>query len=298
MTIIIRKLDTTTVPINPHRGHKMKRLVSLSFVILSLLFASEGIAATKQDVKKEFPGRDLYLDVKHITLKDLQSEYDNVVVVDARSSYEFNTLHINGAVNIPLSSSDYKQRMKELRKQNPDKKIVTYCNGKTCMKSYKAVRKAQRAGVNNIYAFDAGIFDWAKANADKASLLGVSPVDPNKLIAKKVFKKKLLKPEEFMNKARASNGLIVDARDPLQRDGVSMFIGKEKRASLQDEDAINKAIDLAVAKNKTMFIYDETGKQVRWLMYRLEQRGVKEYYFMKGGTKGYYKGLRTAFGIK
>jgi rhodanese-related sulfurtransferase len=276
----------------------MQRLISLSFVILSLLFASEGIAAAKKDVNKEFPGRDLYLDVKHITLKDLQSEYDNVVVVDARSSYEFNTLHINGAVNIPLSSSDYKKRMKELRKQNPDKKIVTYCNGKTCMKSYKAVRKAQRAGVNNIYAFDAGIFDWAKANADKASLLGVSPVDPNKLIAKKEFKKKLLKPEEFMNKARASNGLIVDARDPLQRDGVSMFIGKEKRASLQDEDAINKAIDLAVAKNKTMFIYDETGKQVRWLMYRLEQRGVKEYYFMKGGTKGYYKGLRTAFGIK
>ena len=275
----------------------MKKLISFSFVVLSLLFASEGFAA-KQDVKKEFPGRDLYLDVKYITLKDLQNEYDNVVIVDARSSYEFNTLHINGAVNVPINSSNYKQRMKELRKQNPGKKIVTYCNGKTCMKSYKAARKAQRAGVDNVHAFDAGIFDWAKANADKASLLGVSPVDPTKLIAKKVFKKKLLKPEEFMSKARESNTLIVDARDPLQRDGVSMFIGKEKRASLQDEAAINKAIDLAVAKNKKMFIYDETGKQVRWLMYRLEQRGVKEYYFMKGGTKGYYKGLRTAFGIK
>ena len=95
-----------------------------------------------------------------------------------------------------------------------------------------------------------------------------------------------------------SKGLIVDTRDPLQRDGVSMFIGKEKRASLQDEEAINKVIDVAVAQNKPMFIYDEAGKQVRWLMYRLEQRGVKEYYFMKGGTKGYYKGLRTAFGIK
>ncbi|MEJ2143381.1 MAG: rhodanese-like domain-containing protein, partial [Gammaproteobacteria bacterium] len=244
-----------------------------------------------------FPGRDLYLDVKYITLKDLQQEYGNVVIVDARSSYEFNTLHINGAVNIPLSSRDYKQRMKELRKQNPGKKIITYCNGKTCMKSYKAARKAQRAGVDNIYAFDAGIFDWAKANADKASLLGISPVDPTKLIAKKDFKKKLLNPEDFMNKARESNGLIVDTRDPLQRDGVSMFIGKEKRASLHDEKAINKVIDVAVAQNKPMFIYDEAGKQVRWLMYRLEQRGVKEYYFMKGGTKGYYKGLRTAIGI-
>jgi rhodanese-related sulfurtransferase len=275
----------------------MQRLVSLGFAILTLLFASEGIAAVK-DVKKEFPGRELYLDVKHIALKDLQAEYDNVVIVDARSSYEFNTLHINNAVNIPLSSSTFKQKMKQLRKENPGKKIITYCNGKTCMKSYKAARKAQRAGVDNIYAFDAGIFDWAKTNADKASLLGISPVDPAKLIAKSDFKKKLLKPEDFMAKARESKGLIVDARDPLQRDGVSMFIGREKRASLQDEAAINKAIDVAVAQNQPMFIYDEAGKQVRWLMYRLELRGVKEYYFMKGGTKGYYKGLRTAFGIK
>lgn len=275
----------------------MKRLFSLGFMSLYLLFASEGFAATKE-VNKEFPGRDLYLDVKYISLEDLQAEFGNAVIVDTRSSYEFNTLHINGAVNIPLNAADFKEQMKQLRQQNPGKKIVTYCNGKTCMKSYKAVRKAQRAGMDNLYAFDAGIFDWAKANADKASLLGVSPVDPTRLITKKDFQAKLLNPDDFMNKARESKGIIVDARDPLQRDGVSMFIGKEKRASLADEEAMNKLINVAVSQNKPMYIYDEAGKQVRWLMYRLEQRGVKEYYFMKGGTKDYYKGLRTSFGIK
>jgi len=275
----------------------MKNFLAISIAIFTLLFAPEGVSAAK-DVKKEFPGRDLYLDVKYITLEELKAEYNDVVIVDTRSSYEFNTLHINKAVNIPLTSSTFKDKMKVLRNKNPKKKIVTYCNGKTCMKSYKAVRKAQNAGITNIYAFDAGIFDWAKANADKASLLGISPVDPTKLIPKKVFKKKLLKPEEFMTKARESKGVIVDARDPLQRDGVSLFIGKEKRASLQDEEGMSKLIDHAIVRNKPMFIYDEAGKQVRWLMYRLEQRGVKEYYFMKGGTKGYYKDLRTAYGIK
>ena len=274
----------------------MQRAIYLGFTILTLLFATEGFSAVK-DAKTEFPGRALYLDVKYITLQDLQKEYDNVVIVDARSTYEFNTLHINKAVNIPITSSGYKKRMLELRTKNPNKKIVTYCNGKTCMKSYKAVRKAKSAGVTNIYAFDAGIFDWSKANANKASLLGISPVDPNQLIPKKVFKKKLLKPDAFMTKARESGGIIVDARDPLQRDGISLFIGMEKRASLQDNASINKVIALALKQNKPMFIYDEAGKQVRWLMYRLEQRGVKEYYFMKGGTKGYYKGLRTAYGI-
>jgi len=274
----------------------MQKAIHLGVTILTLLFATEGFSAVK-DTKTEFPGRALYLDVKYITLQDLQKEYDNVIIVDARSTYEFNTLHVNNAVNVPITSSGYKKRMLELRTKNPNKKIVTYCNGKTCMKSYKAVRKAKSAGVTNIYAFDAGIFDWAKANANKASLLGISPVDPNQLIPKKIFKKKLLKPDVFMTKARESGGIIVDARDPLQRDGISLFIGKEKRASLQDNNKINKVIALALKQNKPMFIYDEAGKQVRWLMYRLEQRGVKEYYFMKGGTKGYYKGLRTAYGI-
>lgn len=274
----------------------MQRAIYLGVTILTLLFATEGFSAVK-DTKTEFPGRALYLDVKYITLQDLQKEYDNVIIVDARSTYEFNTLHVNNAINVPITSSGYKKRMLELRTKNPNKKIVTYCNGKTCMKSYKAVRKAKSAGVTNIYAFDAGIFDWAKANTNKASLLGISPVDPNQLIPKKVFKKKLLKPDAFMTKARESSGIIVDARDPLQRDGISLFIGMEKRASLQDNNKINKVIDLAIKQNKPMFIYDEAGKQVRWLMYRLEQRGVKEYYFMKGGTKGYYKGLRTAYGI-
>lgn len=240
----------------------------------------------------EFPGRALYIDVKYITLENLKKEFKDVIVVDTRSSYEYKTLHINDAVNIPLTGSNYKSTLIELRNQFPNKKLVTYCNGKTCMKSYKAVRKAQNAGIKNIVAFDAGIFDWAKTYPDHASLLGVSPVDPDKLIAKKIFNKKLLKSNDFMNNARISNGIIVDARDPLQRDGVSLFVGKEKRAPLADEKAMNDIIDLALAKNKPLFIYDESGKQVRWLMYRLEQRNVKEYFFMKGGTRDFYKTLR------
>ena len=40
----------------------------------------------------------------------------------------------------------------------------------------------------------------------------------------------------------------------------------------------------AARSGDNMYVYDEAGKQVRWLMYRLEQAGVKDYYFMKGGA--------------
>lgn len=258
---------------------------------LSLLL----IAVSPAQANDEFPGRSLYLDVPHIELDDLARRYDEVIIVDVRSGYEYDTLHIKKAINISLGAADYVDRMHQLRQDNPDKPIVTYCNGKTCMKSYKAARKALQRGVENVVSFDAGIMDWAQNQPERSVLLGESPLDPQKLIAKSVFKQRLIKPETFVGKANRDGNMIVDARDPLQRAGYALFMGKEYRASLADEKKMGELIARAARSGETMYIYDEAGKQVRWLMYRLEQRGVKNYYFMEGGTNAFYKGLREEF---
>lgn len=265
--------------------------VFLGFLALLL------IAVTPAQANDEFPGRKLYLDVNHIELADLAQRYDDVVIVDVRSSYEYATLHINKAINISLGASDFVERMQQLRDQNPDKPIVTYCNGKTCMKSYKAARKALQRGVTNVVSFDAGIMDWAQNQPQRSTLLGESPLDPTKLIAKSVFKQRLLAPQEFAKKANLSTDkrIIVDARDPLQRAGYALFMGKERRASLSDEKKMRELIAEAARNGETMYVYDEAGKQVRWLMYRMEQAGVKNYYFMKGGAKAFYKELREEY---
>ena len=260
----------------------------LSSLILVFIFSFSAYAKNA-----EFPGRALYLDVKYIELADLGKEYKDVIIVDVRSKYEFDTLHIKGALHISIRSSSYISKMKGLRKENPNKKIITYCNGKTCMKSYKAVRKCQRRGVKNIFAFDAGIMDWARSNPNRSVLLGQSPLDPNKLIKKSDFKKRLLDVDKFIDAAgQNKRAIIVDARDPLQREGISLFSGKEERASLKDTAEMDKFLAQAAKQGKAVYIYDEAGKQVRWLMYRIEEKGVKEYSFMKGGMKAYYKKLR------
>ncbi|MEX2366120.1 MAG: rhodanese-like domain-containing protein [Pseudohongiellaceae bacterium] len=263
--------------------------IILGFLSLLLLVVSPAQA------NDEFPGRSLYLDVKHIEVDDLARRYDDVVIVDVRSSYEYDTLHVKGAVNVSIGDDDFVDRMQQLRGANPGKPLVTYCNGKTCMKSYKAARKALQRGVENILSFDAGIMDWAQAQPQRSVLLGESPLDPAKLIAKADFKKRLLPPEEFVGRANNQNHMIVDARDPLQRAGYALFMGKEKRASLADEKKMGELIAKAAGSGETMYIYDEAGKQVRWLMYRLEQQGVKDYYFMSGGTNAFYKQLREDF---
>lgn len=258
---------------------------------LSLLL----IVVSPAQANDEFPGRSLYLDVKHIDLADLAERYDDMVIVDVRSRYEYDTLHIGKALHVSLGASDFVEQMQKLRDDNPNKPIVTYCNGKTCMKSYKAARLAQQRGVDKVLSFDAGIMDWAQNQPQRSVLLGESPMDPKKLIVKSDFTRRLLDPEKFISSVGGDNNLIVDARDPLQRAGYALFMGKEQRASLADEKKMGELIARAASDGSTMYIYDEAGKQVRWLMYRLEQQGVKDYYFMKGGTDAFYKQMREDF---
>ena len=259
-----------------------------------LLFSSVTYAAAENN-NDEFPGRKLYRSTKYITLADLQKEYDRVVIIDVRSSYEFNTLHINKAINFPLYSSDFITALKTISSQNPGKKIVTYCNGKTCMKSYKAAKKARTYRIPNVYAYDAGIFDWAVANPDRTTLLNITPLDPSKLIPKSAFNSKLIPAKKFMASANTSNGIIVDTREAQQRDGFSLAFGHEKRAPLENRKKIDKVIRLAKSQKRPLYFYDQAGKQVRWLMYYLEAQAVPEYYFMKGGVHAYLKNMKSRY---
>ena len=263
----------------------MKNLVIILGAVLSF-FSSTSVVA-----KEGFPGRAEFPEVPIYSKAKLAKDLNNVVVVDARSSLEFDTIRVKGARNIPVASKKFPGMVKALRKETK-KPIVFYCNGRTCYKSYKAVKAAMQAGVRNVFAYDAGIFEWAKAHPQHAELLGQSPVDPKHLISKKVFKQRFLDPKTFTETARnkpRSSTMIMDVRDMYQRAGVGFFPGIEKWVSLDDEKKLARYLKKAKEKNKTLYIYDEAGKQVRWLQYTLERENIKDYYFMKKGAKGFYK---------
>jgi len=261
-----------------------------ALIMLLVLLSNQATAADS-----EYPGRKIYLNTPYITLEELTKEFNDVIVVDVRSSYEYSTLHIKNALNIPLNSKSFIQDMQALRKQHPQKKIVTYCNGKTCMKSYKAASKCRTNGIDNVVVFDAGIMDWAKTNHKLSVLLNTSPIDPARLISKSKFTARLLEPETFFKQANNSNPVIIDVRDPLQRAGMPLFVGREKRAVLDDTKKLKLLIAQAKREQRPLYIYDEAGKQVRWLMYYLEDQNATDYYFMKGGAKAYFKSVSNDF---
>lgn len=266
----------------------MRRLSVVMVTLLVMLFQGYAIAADKA----EFPGRahKKFKMVPYIELEDLRKQYKDVVIVDARSKFEFDTLKIKGAKNIPIALKTFDAEVQKLREKT-DKPLVFYCNGHTCMKSYKAAKRAAKLGIKDVYAYDAGIFVWAKAYPDQAELLGKSPVDTRHILSKKQFKSRLLHPDKFSEFATddPSKVIVLDIRDKYQRAGVGFFPIQERWTSLNKIEKVYRYIRKAKAKGKTLFIYDEVGKQVRWLQYALEKEGIKNYYFMDKGATGYYK---------
>lgn len=255
----------------------MKHLVFIALFFFQPLVFAQSV---------DFPGRATYPKVKVYSTEQLDQSFNNVIIVDARSKYEFSVLHINNAINIPLHSKSFEKTLSEINTQGKD--IIFYCNGHTCYKSYKAALKAKKAGFSNVFSYDAGIFDWANAHPDKATMLSITPMNPDNIISKSTLKAHSLSPKDFTNKL-TDNSIILDIRDSAQRGLMSLFPYRQKNISLKQNKKLSQLFDKVVKNNLPLFIYDAAGKQVRWLQYYIEAKGVKNYYFMKGGSKNFLK---------
>lgn len=263
----------------------------LIFGFYALTLTIKSIAA---ETSTEFPGRDLYPAVPVIELDELFERINDVVVVDVRSEYEFQTLHIKNAVNLPLSATTFLSSVRKLRSADR-RPIVVYCNGKTCMKSYTAALKCSDNKVEQVYAYDAGIMDWAKKYPKNAVLLGKSPIDPASLISSAEFKKHLLSPDDYSEHVASTSAIVLDVRDRFQREAVSLFVGRERRAYLDDQRTLDRYIDKAKREGRALLVHDAAGIQVRWLQYYLKDKGLDNYYFMDGGIAAYYDLIKLDF---
>ena len=70
-------------------------------ITLCLLLAFFNLSYAQSN---DFPGRTVYPKINVYETSQLLSSFDDVIIVDARSQYEYNVQHINTAINIPLSA--------------------------------------------------------------------------------------------------------------------------------------------------------------------------------------------------
>ncbi len=108
--------------------------------------------------------------VKVVTADEVSKlQAAGATVVDTRVAAEYPEGHIKGAISVPYreksgKAADFDAAQDEfkLSKLPADKgaAIVTYCNGSTCWKSFKAAVVAARAGYTNIHWFRDGLPAW------------------------------------------------------------------------------------------------------------------------------------------
>jgi len=259
-------------------------------LVLSLGLTSSLAAAPSMAADNPFPLRAQYetVGVKPLSTEELFANLANSTVVDVRSAYEFQTLHIEGAQSVPLSDADFDKQIQMLSEKS-HKTFVFYCNGTTCDKSYNAAVRALKAGVKPVRVFDAGILAWAQAHPTKTDLMGKPMVSSSQLIEKANFESHLLTPRDFYEQVLADpNAIVLDIRDAAQRAGVSLFQMRDVHVPL-DNTRLDDWVKKANAEHKAIYFIDETGHQVQWLQYFLQAAGTHQYWFMKGGAKAFFE---------
>jgi len=259
---------------------RIRRISLASLFMLGLVF---GLAQFAPAV--EFPYRKDFPDIPTIDSETLYKQYevDKVIIVDVRSSIEYDVIHPEGALHIPLSNVNFIKNIEDLSRLYPDKKIAFYCNGITCLKSYKATEKALQAGIDSCYVYDSGIPIWASIYPEKTLLLGKELLDPDKqLIPKPAFKKKCLPFKKFKAGTKSKKSIVIDVRDSIQRTEKLRGLKKVKKIPL--DKFIPNFVEKKVHRDKKLLIFDQVGKQVRWLEYYLVANGYKDYHFLAGGA--------------
>ncbi len=234
----------------------------------------------------QFPLRGKYPETTPISIEDFAKLGKDVIVIDARNSVEFDVIHIDGAHNLPAGKMKEKDLLK-LRGHEGEPAIVFYCNGLTCSKSYKGTKKAVLWGFKNVFVYDAGIFNWAKAHPT-TTLFFNEPLTAEtlktKLISKEAFGAVKLAPEEFVTKAKSGDYRVFDVRD---RDERSKFRVKLPGLVKTDMTKFVGLLDTGAVPESNILVIDRVGKQVKWLQYYLKQTGRTDYFFIEGGAAGW-----------
>ncbi len=261
---------------------KLKKLILFLTFFMVITFTCCNLVASADTVDDTiFPLRNTYSSVATISHQELVKKINDTLIVDVRSAYEFSVLHINSAINVPITNLGFIPTLKILR-ANDTRTIVFYCNGITCKKSYKASDLAQEYGIENVLTFDLGMLNWAKLYPDKSVFFSLSPLNRDHLITPEKFRQHLLLPKDFISKITPDN-LVLDIREPFQRDKLILH----KNSTSTPLNKFHHSLKLIKENKSTVLIYDAVGKQVRWLQYLLEKHNIENYYFMQGGVKEY-----------
>ena len=170
------------------------------------------------------------------------------------------------------------------------RKVAIYDNGGDNIKSYLAAAEGFLfAMLPNLYAFDAGIVSWAKKYPELTLLMGEDLSKNGKsLITEEELNKHLLAQDTFVAKASAKGVEVFDLRDPIERKK-DLPVQNNTVLKIPMEKFVNNIVSKGNLKDKPLYVFDQVGGKVQWLMYHLVANGYTDFYFLYGGATSILK---------
>ena len=125
-------------------------------LVYLLIGVGEKQLADIQRIHNEF--NDSCMKIRPITLEQAyeMAEQNETLIIDLRPEDEFNSSHIENAINIPMKHLE--ENIKNLPK---DKKIIVYCRGRNCAYANLASKLLNNNGFQ-AYSLNQSYYDWQK----------------------------------------------------------------------------------------------------------------------------------------
>ncbi|MDC0336001.1 rhodanese-like domain-containing protein, partial [Pseudodesulfovibrio sp.] len=101
---------------------------------------------TPANAEETFPLRPYYPEVPFIGTDKLLDIYDSAIIVDIRSSFEYDVARVNKALLLPLTDTEFAEKLEKIRPKTDPTPMAFYCNGHSCAKSYQAAQLALSLG--------------------------------------------------------------------------------------------------------------------------------------------------------
>jgi len=250
-------------------------LKSVLPICLALLLAALGAQAAD-----DFPLRAKYPGLSYASIDELAKEAAANIVVDVRSAFEYDILHIEGVKNISIATINFLPELAKLRgKHDKSKKIFLYCNGVLCTQSYDAGKRALEDGWENVFVFDGGIGAWARKFPERSTFFGNKLGDVNKLISPAKLAEHTLPWDQVKAKESDAKAVFIDVREPYARKKIPEL----KALKHLPLSHITPMLEARKFQENTIYFMDGSGKQLQWLQYILEKQGYRNYFFVKEG---------------
>ena len=246
----------------------------LLVVCLAMIVSAGSARATVSS-----PFRAFYPDVATISTNELHERLFTLTLIDIRSRFEFEVVHIARSINLPLEDGRFADRIDRLRPVREKITMVLIGNDTDCSRAFEAAVLARARGLDNVLVYDAGVFSWLHAYPERTRLMGRSPARLEQVMPLINHQSRLVSFERFKRLAGQPGALVIDIRNIYQRRRVPAGLDL-RNISLE---ALLAAVGNRVWANRSLLIFDADGSRTRWLQLFLRAGGFFDYTFLDGG---------------